>query len=381
MKKFGFPVILLLLCQFHFASLSGSLTLNSLIKTMKQEDLINTGLYKLTPEECKAFDDWAEWESKYYLLALPKKELHKEVNWYYQTALTGLNQPEDLSIPAKEENKFVWELAMVLRFQHEAEWLKELLEFYMLMGVQHFYMYNDLSNDDYLNVLQEYIQKGNVEIIEWPVINFIEGEATHFDHAVQLAKGKARWLILADTDEFIFPLKESNLVDFLKPYENYGGVTIQMVFYGTSNVWDVQPGELLIEKLRRRNPEISDGVKSIVQPHRVLYVNNPHFAHYLPGFYAVDENRQPVTAWSNEQRPLQKVRLNHYVFRTKKILHEQKILRQQRLYAYSRGEEPPTTIPLKVHLDYDLIDERWSQVEDLAIFPFIENLKRNMFSH
>jgi hypothetical protein len=368
----------------HFVTgvtIEASLPLSNIIQNMDQEDLVKTGFYKLTSEECKAFDEWAEWKSKHYFLALPKQEKHSDMQWYYHTRLREETSSEIVSIPSEDESHMIWDLAMALRFQHESEWLKELIEFYKIMGVQHFYLYNNLSNDDYITVLNEYIQAGELEVIEWPVIGFREGGSTPFDHAVGLAKGKARWLILADTDEFIFPLKDSNLIDFLKPYENYGGVTVQMIFYGTSNVWDLNPGELLIEKLTKRSTEISDGVKSIVKPHRVLYVDNPHFAHYLPGYFAVDENFNPIPQWSNEGKPFEKIRLNHYVFRTKKFLHEKKILRQQRGYAYSKGEPLPDSISPELHLHYDLLDEKLSEIEDLSIIRFVDVLKQRLFSN
>ncbi len=36
------------------------------------------------------------------------------------------------------------------------------------MGAKHFYLYNNLSQDNYLEVLQPYIESGDVELIEWP---------------------------------------------------------------------------------------------------------------------------------------------------------------------------------------------------------------------
>jgi hypothetical protein len=125
----------------HFVTgvtIEASLPLSNIIQNMDQEDLVKTGFYKLTSEECKAFDEWAEWKSKHYFLALPKQEKHSDMQWYYHTRLREETSSEIVSIPSEDESHMIWDLAMALRFQHESEWLKELIEFYKIMGCYRF---------------------------------------------------------------------------------------------------------------------------------------------------------------------------------------------------------------------------------------------------
>ncbi len=58
------------------------------------------------------------------------------------------------------------ELAVCALFQNEAAYMKEWIEFHKLVGVQHFYLYNDHSEDNYLQVLEPYIKNGEVELFE-----------------------------------------------------------------------------------------------------------------------------------------------------------------------------------------------------------------------
>ncbi len=59
-------------------------------------------------------------------------------------------------------------LAVAAIFRNEAPYLAEWIEFHRLVGVEKFYLFNNLSADEYLTVLQPYIDDDIVELIEWP---------------------------------------------------------------------------------------------------------------------------------------------------------------------------------------------------------------------
>ena len=68
------------------------------------------------------------------------------------------------------ENKkpYLQELALCAIFRDEARFLKEWIEFHKLVGVTTFYLYNNLSEDDYNAVLEPYIASGEVKLEQWP---------------------------------------------------------------------------------------------------------------------------------------------------------------------------------------------------------------------
>jgi len=49
-------------------------------------------------------------------------------------------------------------------------------------------------------------------------------------------RGIARWLALVDIDEFIGPMSDASVLNFLKEYEDYGGVYIRWEPFGTSHL-------------------------------------------------------------------------------------------------------------------------------------------------
>src|ERR1700733_11023438 len=103
---------------------------------------------------------------------------------------------------------YKYDLAICAIFQNEAPYIKEWIEYHKLVGVQHFYLFNNLSDDNYQDVLAPYVTSGEVDLIEW---NYPSRENKEwkpiqrnaYKKGIQAATGKARWLALIDLDEFI----------------------------------------------------------------------------------------------------------------------------------------------------------------------------------
>ena len=136
-----------------------------------------------------------------------------------------------------------YELSVLAIFQNEDRFLKEWLDFYRVLGVDHFYLYNNLSDDNYLEVLQPYVKAGLVELFDWPFAsqpgsesdwNRIQSAA--YLEGLRRAKGQSKWVAIVDTDEFLFPVNQQHLKTFLKDYENCSGILVNWQVFGTSHV-------------------------------------------------------------------------------------------------------------------------------------------------
>ena len=57
-----------------------------------------------------------------------------------------------------DKNLFLYDLAVVAIFKDEGKYLKEWLDYHLLAGVEHFYLYNNDSSDDYQEVLAPYVK-------------------------------------------------------------------------------------------------------------------------------------------------------------------------------------------------------------------------------
>lgn len=230
---------------------------------------------------------------------------------------------------------YKYDLSICMIFQNDAPYLKEWIEFHRLVGAQHFFLYNNLSTDHYLEVLTPYVEEGIVELIDWPypsgiMKEFFDVQDAAYQDAINRTTGESKWLAIIDSDEFLFPVKKDNLVDFLSKYEkksHIGGLCVSWVIFGTSNVAKIPDDKLLIETLLYSKGEGGPNFKSIVRPERVLHVGkNPHYCVYKEGFHHCAPNKK-------EPRPpykeIDKIRINHYWSRDEWYLNNVKIPRRE----------------------------------------------------
>lgn len=129
-------------------------------------------------------------------------------------------------------------------FKNEAPYLREWLEFNHLVGVEHFYMYNNNSEDDYETVLRPYIERGWVTLIPWP---YNQKQMESYMDCIEKFSAETKWLGFIDIDEFIVPKSTDNVYDFLKDFENRGSVAIYWRLYGTSGRMDRDLSGLVTE--------------------------------------------------------------------------------------------------------------------------------------
>ncbi len=205
-------------------------------------------------------------------------------------------------------------------FQNEAPYFSEWLAYHFLMGVEHFYLYNNNSTDNYLEVLQPWIDREIVELRDWPnstdpgFWGYTTQPAAYRD-AIKRSKGKTKWLAIIDLDEFILPMKERNIRRTLrKHYSDAAAVYVTWLQFGTGGV-TVGPGESILRSLTRcaqlENMWNTIG-KSIVRPDKVATCVDPHFCVLKTGIY-FDGDGNPGTNVGIHHNKL--LRINHYTFR------------------------------------------------------------------
>jgi hypothetical protein len=240
-----------------------------------------------------------------------------------------------------KKDDYKYQLSVIAIFQNEDRFLKEWVDFYRVLGVEHFYLFNNLSEDDYLEVLHPYIQAGIVELYDWPYISQPGHEAdwnkiqsAAYRQGLDLARGKSKWVALLDTDEFLFPKQKENLVAFLKDYEECSSLLVNWQIFGTSHVPRIPENRLMIETLLKQAPvqsEINTYCKSIVRPEKVKYCTNPHAVIHYPWSYSVDPNKKIFWWEYHKTRPviIDKIRINHYWSRDEEFFYTNRLARHE----------------------------------------------------
>lgn len=184
---------------------------------------------------------------------------------------------------------YQYEIAACLIFQNEAPYLKEWIEYHKLIGVEHFYLFDNASSDGFMEVLQPYLKSQQVELFHEPTLT--ESQKEHnavqcgcYEKAIALAQGKAKWLAIIDADEYIVPLKTKSLSKVLRDYEDQGGLYVNWLMFGTSDIKKFPKGYLMMEVLTRSAAKANALGKSIVRPERVRKCTDPHRMWYHPSY-------------------------------------------------------------------------------------------------
>jgi len=134
-------------------------------------------------------------------------------------------------------------LGLLAIFRNEAHILDEFISFYKLQGIDHFYLINNASEDDYLPIIEKhskyvtlyhdnyvesttYLDKGGPQL---PAYNRV------------LKEVKTDWLYVCDLDEFAYIRNNSefkNIKDFIvKTSESYDQVLIPLrIFNSGGNI-------------------------------------------------------------------------------------------------------------------------------------------------
>lgn len=156
----------------------------------------------------------------------------------------------------KKKKNYKYEVSLCLLFKNEAPYLKEWLEYHLMIGVEHFYLYNNNSVDDFEEILYPYIQQGMVTLIEWPKL-YSQVEA--YQNCYKARKEESHWIGFIDADEFInISYEQGTIIKFLSKYKRYPSVTLFWKIFGTSGVMKEDPSKLVVENYTSCWPYLSN---------------------------------------------------------------------------------------------------------------------------
>lgn len=266
---------------------------------------------------------------------------------------------------------YQYDFAVCAVFHNEASYLKEWIEYHRLVGAQHFYLYNIGSQDNYLEVLQPYIDSGYVELIDWTDSGLqASGQPKAYMDAIYKTREKAKWLAIINTDEYLVPKTEDTVLGVLQEFEQpgIGGVGVNGQLFGTSFVSNIGPFQLMTEELTRKadeDHEENKNIRSIVRPEYVAepgYIN--HFD-FKEGYSQVNTNLESFVGPTSPYITIDKMQINHYWTRDENFFYETKVPRHKEL-----GESIES-------IEKKLSDS--NKLEDQSISRFLPPLKQLMF--
>ena len=206
-------------------------------------------------------------------------------------------------------------LAICAIAKNEGPYFKEWIEWHKKQGVEKFYIYDNESTDCTKEVLAPYVKSGLVEYNYFPGYKV---QLSAYDNCFDRHRLDTRWIALIDLDEFIVPIKDGNIPDFLKRFEKFPAVEINWLVYGSNGEKKKKPGTMMERFKRHSHYEhiLNRHVKSIVNPRRIFNMIGCHEAARISG-HAADSHGNPIKKNFREREPQHDViRINHYAVRS-----------------------------------------------------------------
>jgi len=234
-----------------------------------------------------------------------------------------------LSRPVAETGSNKHFLAICIMVRDEGPYISEWIEFHRMMGVSHFFIYNNGSTDGTAELLSAYEGEGLVTLVSWA--DFLQGwegvagtsgrtQKLAMLHCLANFGHLAEWMAFIDADEFLFPSVAGSVADVLHEYEDLDSLSVYWHMFGTSGHVR-KPSGLVIENYthRLRKPTHSckhlSRVKTIVRPCAVRGVHNTHVFILRNGYpESWTEHRQKIGHADHRlaTRSTDVLRINHY---------------------------------------------------------------------
>ena len=230
----------------------------------------------------------------------------------------------------------IYYLSILAIFKNEAHILEEWINIHLKEGVEHFYLINNNSIDNYMVIIEKY-----KNYITLKHENGIVQQLNAYCSFKEQIINETNWIAIIDLDEFVFSSKkDTQLVDYIKDYELKGaqGIYIPWIMYGSS-YFKSQPESVIKNFIYRWSYCINSysGGKCIVNTDYINNDINLHLTNIKDNNLYVNFNGEfKFNEWFGECPDMNfneniikdmNIRINHYCIQSEEYFRNVKITR------------------------------------------------------
>ncbi|MGN0601576.1 MAG: glycosyltransferase family 92 protein [Oscillospiraceae bacterium] len=289
-------------------------------------------------------------------------------------AIWGLRELGDRTIGMinlrihRDDIRFKDQLSIIAIAKNESPYIKEWIEFHKIVGVSRFYIYDNESNDQLKEILDPYIESGEV------VYHYYPGKSKQlsaYNDALKEYKNYTKYMAFIDLDEYLMPShygkKLPDVIDcILSQNKHAAGVGVTWRIFGSSGYIN-KPEGLITENYTKRGIDYcwqNFHIKTVCNPRKIKSVVSPHFVKYKLGFWCINEFGRRLRAWFPLGQCFDEIKINHYFCKS----------REEALMKWKRGlADRNSKYNWDKFEEYDLND-----VQDYSMIPYIDILKQNL---
>ena len=167
------------------------------------------------------------------------------------------------------------ELAICAIAKNEARYLLEWIAYHRLVGVQHFLIFDNESNDGTSEMLERLADRSLIHRVPWPTEPGAAPQNAAYAEGLRRLRGQAKWIAFIDLDEFLNPLEGGSVPSIMADYEGAGGLVVPWRIFGSSGetAWR---DDLVIRRFTHRAEEthpVNGHVKTIARSDCIAQVS------------------------------------------------------------------------------------------------------------
>lgn len=238
-------------------------------------------------------------------------------------------------------------------FKNESHCIKEWIDHYLFHGACHFYLINDNSTDNFIDIIQPYIDDNVVTLFNVNEPYYLGRQRNLYNRHILPLLSETKWLLMVDLDEFVWSKLDINLCNILRSAETYGQLQIRQHMFG-SNGYNVQPRYIVQSFTKRKRYDETDQLfKYFVNSDYSFSSLNIHHADFTNTEYVGDATKF-ITAGTEYFIN------NHYRCQSKEFWNNVKCTRGDSGNYIIRKEEHFIEYDINEEEDFDLCNQNQS---------------------
>jgi len=212
--------------------------------------------------------------------------------------------------------------AIIAMFKNESMVIKEWIDHYKWQGIGHIYLLNNDSSDDFLPILQPYINDGYVTLYNFPERHRQE---KYYNIVFDEVRNDMEWVITCDIDEYWFGTKFILNEYLLRLDKTFNNILSDWEMFGSCG-YDKQPSEIrksFIMKRIKTGLSIGGYWKVISRASEVGLLKTHNHVHKNE----MNNTDNTEDSWVSKHNDFENVRLFHYQVMSKEYWETVKMSR------------------------------------------------------
>ena len=128
----------------------------------------------------------------------------------------------------------MYSLSVGAIFKNESCSLKEWIDHYLYHGIEHFYLINDASTDNFIDIIQPYIDKGIITLFNVSCEYFLGRQRVLYNQYILPCLHETQWMIMVDIDEYVWSKNAIDLNTIFNTLHDYGQIQIKETLFGSN---------------------------------------------------------------------------------------------------------------------------------------------------